>query len=361
MNNKYIAMLNRKFLILVGILIIFVFLYNIRGILLPFLLGFLIAYCFKNTLDKYENKISRNLLSLIIITVFSLFIVLLFIFIIPVVFTQLTDLVKSSLNYINDIDLNELYVKFNEVLNMFGISNVGELKQYFTSIGTTILKALMNTTNSFITSSFKIANILFMVCISPITAFYFLRDWNKMMNFIKYECIPDKFRETYLVLGERIDKILHHYVIGQISVSLMLGTYYSVLLFIIGFKYSFIVGLTAGFLTILPYVGAFGGGIIALVLAYLQFGFIFGKLLTILFIFCFGQFLEGNFVTPNFIGNKINVHPLWLFFSMFAGGSLYGFWGIVISMPIAAVFGVIIRFYFEEKHKNGIVDGTGDR
>ena len=142
---------------------------------------------------------------------------------------------------------------------------------------------------------------------------------------------------------------LHHYIVGQLNVCLILGTFYSILLFLTGFNYSFIVGIMAGFLTLLPYVGAFIGGALALTLAYFQFGLVIGKLFTIFFIFCLGQFLEGNFVTPNLIGNKIKVHPLWLIFAILSGGTLYGFWGIVISMPLSAVIGVLVRIYFEKK------------
>ena len=131
---------------------------------------------------------------------------------------------------------------------------------------------------------------------------------NEEFNFLSKECVPKEFRRHFVILIKRIDEVLHHYIVGQIIVCLILGTFYSLLLFCIGFNYSFVVGLIAGFLTLLPYFGAFCGGGIALVLGYLQFGFSLSKLFAILFIFCLGQFLEGNFVTPNLIGNKIKVY-----------------------------------------------------
>lgn len=185
-----------------------------------------------------------------------------------------------------------------------------------------------------------------MIILSPIVGFYFLRDWKIIMQNIN-KLFPKEHRENIITVIARIDNILHQYIIGQINVSAIIAIIYSTLLIIIKFKYAFIVGIIAGFLTLLPYIGAFGGCIIALFLGFFQFGTNYIKLLEIVVVFVLGQFLEGNFVTPNLIGNKIQVHPLWIMFAMFSGGSLYGFWGIVISMPVAAIIGVLIRFYFE--------------
>ena len=344
--------IKKHFLSIVILFLTLLFLYKVRGILLPFVLGVFIAYCFKDLVNKYEKKISRQTLSMIVVIAFTLIVILVCTFAFPAMFIQLVNLTKDIIGRVEEFDLGNFYNKFNELMAIIHIEDVKELKQYFVSIGNIILKTVGGITNGFISSSFQIVNVIFMIFISPIVSFYFLRDWNKITYFITNECIPSEFKNNFIVLCDRIDNILHHYIIGQINVCLILGTFYSVLLFCIGFKYSFVVGMLAGFLTLLPYIGAFGGGIFALILGYFQFGFLASKLFSILFIFCLGQFLEGNFITPNLIGNKINVHPLWLIFALFAGGSLYGFWGILVSMPLAAIIGVIVRFYFEEKYKN---------
>ena len=332
------------------------FLYRVRSILLPFFLGLLIAYLFKDLVKKYENKFSRNILSLTAVIGFSLAFVLVLIFVLPLIFNQLAALLTDILKHVENFDVNSFYTKTKEIMDLLHINNIGELKEYFTHVTNFLLKITGNVANSLVNSSFQIANVLFMIFISPIIAFYLLKDWDKIFTFIKKQLVPREFRAQFSILSKRIDDVLHHYIVGQLNVCLILGTFYSVMLFFTGFNYSFIVGITAGFLTLLPYVGAFCGGAIGLVLAYFQFGFSISKLLIILFIFCLGQFLEGNFVTPNLIGNKIKVHPLWLIFAILSGGALYGFWGIVASMPIAAVLGVLVRFYFERKNinKNGI-------
>ncbi|MDR1498831.1 MAG: AI-2E family transporter [Rickettsiales bacterium] len=345
-------LINKNSLIFVVITAFVVyFLHRIRGILLPFVLGFIIAYSFKNLVKKYEKKVSRNLLSILVVTLFSLLVALVSVFVFPAILAQFMGLLGEIVLYIENVDFNSIYLKFDEILKLLKIESVKELQQYFVTISNFTIKSIGNLTNNLLSFSLRVINKIFMICISPITAFYFLRDWDRMFNFVKNRLIPADFRGHYLILSRRIDSILHHYVVGQINVGLILTTYYSVLLLCINFKYAFIVGTISGFLTLLPYVGAFGGCALALVLGYFQFGAMVGKLFIILLIFCSGQFLEGNFVTPSLIGNKIRVHPLWLFFGMFVGGSLSGFWGIVISMPLAGVIGVLTRFYFEEKQK----------
>ena len=347
----YINIIKKYLLSIVILICSLIFLCKVKGILLPFILGILIAYCFKDVVKKYESKMPRGVLSLLIVCIFSVIVVLIAIFIFPMIFTQLTDLIKTVLSRVENLDLNSFYIKFREVMTLLRIDDTAELRQYFTSASSILLKTVANVTNTFISSSVQVVNIMFMIFISPIIAFYLLRDWERISKFISVEFIPGEFQRHFAIIIRRIDDVLHHYIVGQIIVCLILGTFYSVLLFCIGFKYSFVVGLVAGFLTLLPYFGAFCGGGVALVLGYLQFGLSFSKLFAILFIFCLGQFLEGNFVTPNLIGNKIKVHPLWLIFGILSGGSLYGFWGVVISMPLVAIMGVLVRFYFEERNR----------
>ena len=343
------SLIRKHFFLFLFIFLFIFFLYLVRSILLPFILGFLIAYIFKNIVKKYQYKFKRNYLSLFCVIGFSLICILIVLFVFPMIFSQLSALIKDVLKHIDNFDINKFYSKTKEIMVLLHIENTNELKQYFTELTNFLLKTAGSLTNSLVNSSFQIVNVLFMIFISPIVAFYVLTDWDNIFNFIKKQIVPKEFRAQFVILSKRIDDVLHHYIVGQINVCLILGTFYSILLFLTGFNYSFIVGITAGFLTLLPYVGAFIGGGIALTLGYFQFGFIFSKLFTIFFIFCLGQFLEGNFVTPNLIGNKIKVHPLWLIFAILSGGTLYGFWGIVISMPLAAVIGVLVRFYFEKQ------------
>lgn len=355
--NKILSLFGKKhLLLLLSTVFVVYFLYLVKSVLLPFILGFFIAYLFKNIVKKYENKISRHWLSLIIVCLFSIFMFLIAIFVFPALISQLISMLRELITKTENIDFNSLYLRINKMASALQLGDIKDLQQYFLSTSNIFVKHLANITNGLLSSSIQILYTVSMICISPIVAFYFLRDWDKIFTFIAEHFIPDDYKKNYIKLGTRIDDILHHYITGQINVSLILGSYYSLALFFIHFNYAFIVGISAGLLTLLPYVGAFGGAFISLLLGYLQFGLSLSKLITIGIIFAFGQFMEGNFITPNLIGNKIQVHPLWLFFGIFAGGALYGFWGIVASMPIAGILGVLVRFYFEEKIKKDKYD-----
>ena len=348
----YEKILKKHLFPLIFLLLFVICVYSVRGVLLPFFLGLIIAYCFKDFVNRHENRVSRHTLSLLIIVAFSLAVIVLLIFCVPAVVGQLINLTKDLMKYFEGVDVNGVYAKFKKVLVIFGVDDVSELKQQLVALSGGLLKMVGGITNGIVASSVQVFAVVFMIFVSPIVAFYFLRDWNRIVGFLLNECVPKEFRDKATTIFARIDNVLHHYIVGQISVCAILGCFYSILLFFIEFKYSFVVGIASGFLTILPYFGTFLGGTMALILGYLQFGFVLGKLVAILLVFCVGQFLEGNFITPNLIGNRIKVHPLWLIFAVLVGGAFYGFWGVVISMPLAAVIGVLIRFYFEERFKN---------
>ena len=346
------SQLNKKlFFIFFVCLFCIVFLYKVKSILAPFIFGLLIAYICKNTVEKYETKFSRHTLSIFIISLISLFFILFLIFIAPIVARQVVEITKQLSSILKEFDVNIFYQKHIKILKFINIKSPQEFSSLLNKFYDLATRYFTNVANIFIYSSWKIVNTSFMFFITPIIAFYFLRDW-KIMNKNIMRLVPKEYKNNYNILKMRIDDILHNYIIGQINVTIIMSIFYTVLLLFIGFEYSFVVGITAGILTLMPYIGAFGGCIMGVFLSFFQYGYNLTKILEIIAIFSCGQFLEGNFITPTLIGNKINVHPLWLMFAMFAGASLKGFWGIVISMPISAIIGVVYRFSQEIKIKN---------
>lgn len=326
------------------------FLFLVKNILLPFTMGFFIAYLCRDFVKRYEKKYPRGLVSFIAVSVVSLICITILVFILPSVARQIINLSRKIIVFIQNFDIKQFYDKHNNTLIYLNIRSFEDFQQFTNNIMLLVGKYIGNITNSIVNSSIKFFNVVFMVIISPITAFYFLRDWNYIRKYF-FSLVPKKYNKKYLILVGRIDEILHHYIVGQINVSLSVFVLYLAGLLLVGFDYSFVVASISAVLTLLPYVGAFGGGAIAVIINMLQYGFVFKKILPIIAVFCFGQFVEGNFVTPMLIGNKIKLHPLWVVFSMFAGGSLYGFWGVVLGMPIAGIIGVLVRFYNEEKSK----------
>jgi predicted PurR-regulated permease PerM len=204
------------------------------------------------------------------------------------------------------------------------------------------MKRTTHITDIILSSSTQTFNALLKIFLVPIITYYFIVDWNKIVKSI-FDLIPSSHRRNVVNLVKKIDVVMGHYIVGQMLVTLIISSIYTTLLLLIKFDFAIMLGITAGFLTLLPYVGSVGGFVIAFFLIFFKHGFAFSKIISVFCVFGIGQFLEGNFVTPNIIGKRIEVHPLWVIFSVLAGGSLYGFWGMLLSLPIAAIIGVIVR------------------
>ena len=192
--------------------------------------------------------------------------------------------------------------------------------------------------------------VFYHIKIESQTTFYFLNEWNNIIKTIKIY-IPKKNLKTTELLFRQIDSVLSACMKGQLNVCIILGLFYGTLLFLSGLKYGFLIGLLTGLASFIPYFGMFIGFFVAMIMTFYQFGFNTTHIIITLAIFLTGQILEGNFITPKLVGSKIKLHPLWIIFSLFAGGTLFGFVGLLIALPIAGVIGVLIRFYIKQKLK----------
>ncbi|MEM6391030.1 MAG: AI-2E family transporter, partial [Pseudomonadota bacterium] len=155
-------------------------------------------------------------------------------------------------------------------------------------------------------------------------------------------------------LGRKIDRTLASFVRGQGTVCLILGTFYAVALMLVGLNFGLVVGFVAGLLTFIPYLGALIGGALALGLALFQFWGEWGWIIAVAAIFQAGQLVEGNVLTPNLVGSSIGLHPVWLIFALSAFGTLFGFVGVLVAVPVAAVIGVLTRFFIE-RYQQGLL------
>jgi predicted PurR-regulated permease PerM len=192
-------------------------------------------------------------------------------------------------------------------------------------------------------------NAISLVIITPIALFYFLRDWNKIAKTIS-KIFPNNLSKISNKLIAEINETLAGYIRGQSLVCFILATYYSMAFYIMGLESSFALGVTSGILVFVPYVGAIFSCILTLLAAIIQFEE-FVKPGIILIIFLVGQFVEGNFLVPKIVGERVNLHPVWIMLGLVAGSSLMGFIGLLIALPLTAALGVIIRFAFA-KYKN---------
>lgn len=327
-------------------------LWFLGDVILPFVLGGAIAYFLDPVADRLERAgCTRTIAVVIISAVATLAFVLLILLVIPTLIRQTAALIDIA---------PELFDRLNAWLrgqfpSMF--VEGGTINQQLLAIGETIQSKGGELVNGLVNSALGLINILVLLIIVPVVAFYMLLDWDNMTAKID-SMLPRDHVDTIRQLFSEIDNTLASFIRGQGTVCLVLGTYYAAGLMIAGLNFGLIVGFIAGLITFIPYVGALVGGILAVGLALFQFwGSIEvtdGDTVTyatnwlrigiVAAIFGFGQFLEGNILTPKLVGGSIGLHPVWLLFALSVFGSLFGFVGMLVAVPVAAVIGVLIRY-----------------
>ncbi|NDA64879.1 MAG: AI-2E family transporter, partial [Chitinophagia bacterium] len=184
--------------------------------------------------------------------------------------------------------------------------------------------------------------ILSLIFITPILIFYFLKDWNIIVNNFKSH-LPKKFALLTEKILSDLDKSLSGFVRGQLLVCIVMAIFYSLILSIWGLNFGFAIGFITGILTFIPYVGAITGFFIAILVALFQYNFILSSIVPIIFIFALGQFIEANFLVPKLVGLRIGLHPVWIVFGLFVFGALFGLFGVFFATPLTAIFGVLIK------------------
>lgn len=345
----------RLYFWLVLALLFFVFLFLIRSILLPFVLGIFTAYLLDPSADRLEKwGLSRGLSTLVITIAFFFGVMLLSLLIVPILASQLSDLVAALPDYIAAFE-QKYGDKFSRWL--FGVSpeHMASIKTAVTDYSGVMVKLAGDFITSLFQSGMAFVTLLSLVLITPVVAFYLLRDWDTIVERID-ALLP---RAHAAIIREQvriIDQTLAGFIRGQLTVCLVLGVYYALGLSLVGLKFGIIVGLATGLLVIVPYAGQLLGMAVGLGMAFFQFDDT-QRLGLVLAVFLIGQVMEGYFITPKLVGEKVGLHPVWIIFGMLAGGALFGFVGVLLALPTTAIIGVLIRFalkhYLQSEYYKG--------
>lgn len=206
--------------------------------------------------------------------------------------------------------------------------------------------------------SMALFNVLSLLVITPIVLFYMLNDWDRMVAAVD-SWIPRQHARTIRAIARDIDAALAGFIRGQGTVCLLLGTFYAVALVAAGLHFGLMIGLVAGMLSFIPYVGSTIGGVLSIGMALVQFWPDWVQVLLIAGIFAFGQFIEGNFLTPYLVGGRVGVHPVWMMFALVAFGYLFGFVGLLLAVPLAAAVRVVLQHALASYMNSGLYLGTG--
>lgn len=314
-----------------------VILWFLGDVILPFVLGGAIAYFLDPVADRIERMGASRALATTIITLSALLIfVLMALLVIPLLVQQAISLFETAPQLFENLQ-GFLTSRFPSLVEEDSV-----LRQSLISIGETIRERGGELLNTVLTSVNSLVGIVLLFVIVPVVAFYLLYDWDNMTSKID-DLLPREHAPMIRKLASEIDHTLASFIRGMGTVSLILGTFYAVALMLVGLQFGLVVGAIAGLVTFIPYVGALIGGALAIGLALFQFWGDWLSIGLVAGIFVVGQTIEGNVLTPKLVGNSVGLHPVWLIFALSVFGSLFGFVGMLVAVPVAAVIGVVAR------------------
>ncbi|MEM5473334.1 AI-2E family transporter [Hoeflea sp. AS60] len=350
------ALRRQIFFWMVALAIFVAFLMLFRSILLPFIAGMALAYFLDPVADWFERRgFSRMMATLAILVAFILLFGLSLVVLIPILVTQAADLGGKIPGYISQ--LQTLLMSESNLLPSWISDQLGQIKDSFAAllkegaglVGT-IFQQIWN-------SGMALLDIAALFVVTPVVAFYLLLDWDNMVAKVD-KWVPRDHVETVRYLAKQIDATIAGFVRGQGSVCIILGLIYAVGLSIVGLNFGLLIGLFAGLISFIPYVGSMVGLVLAVVVAVVQFWPDYVMIGAVVAVFAVGQFFEGNILQPRLVGKSVGLHPVWLMFALFAFGALFGFVGMLIAVPAAASFGVLVRFAISRYLDSDLYHGT---
>lgn len=335
---------NRQIWIWVGVCFVaFAMIYAINDILLPFIVGIAIAYFLDPVADDLERLgCSRTVATSIISIAFFATVGAILVLLYPLVQEQMVAFFHKVPSLIEALT-QRLQPITEDLRRVFSVARMEELQDAGKSFIGTTASWLGKVVQGIWAGGLALFNVISIVLITPIVAFYLLRDWDVMTAKVD-SWLPREFAPTIRALFAEIDTIISAFIRGVGTVVLFLATVYAVGLTLVGLDFGLLVGLVAGFLSFIPYVGAATGLILALIIALVQFGDIL-HIVLVLAVFGFGQGIESFYLTPKLVGEKVGLHPVWVIFALMVGGLLLGFTGVLLAIPIAATIGVLVRFF----------------
>ena len=315
-----------------------VVLWVLGDVLLPFVLGGAIAYFLDPVADRLERMgLSRAAATAVITIMAVLMFVIVALLVIPSLVQQSVQLFNIAPQLFRDLQAF-LTERFPSIMVEDSV-----LRESLVSLGETIRQKGGELLNTLLSSAAGIINIILLFVIVPVVSVYLLLDWDNMVAKID-ELLPRDHAPVIRRLASEIDATLAAFIRGMGTVCLVLGTYYAVALMAVGLQFGLVVGFIAGLITFIPYVGAIVGGALAIGLGLFQFWGDWVSLGLVAAVFVIGQVLEGNVLTPKLVGGSVGLHPVWLILALSVFGTIFGFVGMLVAVPVAAALGVVTRF-----------------
>lgn len=316
--------------------------YLLAPILTPFFIAALFAYLGDPLVDRLEAmRLSRTLSVVLVFFGMTLIAILALLLLVPLLQQQIAQLIAVLPGYIAWIS-NNVVPWFEE---NFGISheqlNLAALSAWISEHWSTAGGVAVNVLEYASRSGGMVLGWLANIVLIPVVGFYLLRDWDEFVAGIDH-LLPRKLQADVAHIAREADEMLAAFLRGQLTVMIALGVIYGVGLTLIGLKLALLIGLLAGMVSFVPYLG-FIVGVVAAGAAMLMQTHDIMQLIPVIAVFGVGQLIEGTLLTPLLVGDRIGLHPVAVIFAILAGGQLFGFVGVLLALPVAAVMAVIVR------------------
>jgi predicted PurR-regulated permease PerM len=346
-----------------------VFGYMFAGVLAPFVASFALGYVLDPVVTRLQRMgLNRLSATLVILAIFLILSAVLIFTLGPILGRQLVGFAETLPEYATKLqsliagEIAHLMQNYGgDWLKKYGIDLPASADELQKTVGGFLgqgTQYLGNFLRSLWTGGQALVGIIALVVVTPVVTFYLLLSWPEMVSDIR-SLIPPRYRHTVFEISGEIDRTLSGFLRGQSAVCLFLGTWYGLGLTLIGLNFGFFIGISAGFLSFIPYVGSTVALVFSVIVALVQGWPHLGLLGLALLVVGTGQFLEGNVLSPKLVGESVGLHPVWLIFALFAFGTMMGFSGMILAVPLAAAMGVLIRFAVKRYKQSALFTDVG--
>lgn len=314
----------------------------LNSVLLPFVLGIGIAYLLNPLVNRLGRMgMSRWLAALFILIGFFAVVIGVFLITGPIIYRELLQLSGDIPRYI-DSAWTALEPHVRWVQERIGNANSEELQSFVRDNIGSAVNVVQFVIEKIASGSQAVLGWFALLLLTPIVAFFMMKDWPSVTKWAE-DLLPRDSKSTVTRLMDQIDHKIAGFIRGQLSVMALLAIIYAIGLSVIGLKYGFLIGVTAGLLSVIPMVGSAVGLVLSVLVAWFQSGD-YSFVMIVAGIFIVGQIFEGHVLTPKLVGGSVGLHPLWVFFALMAGGSLFGVTGMLLAVPAVAAIGVLASY-----------------
>lgn len=338
-------------------LLIGALLWLLAPVLTPFAIAATFAYLFDPLVERLQRlRLGRGLATAIVFLTLTLLLILVLLWLIPYLQHQVAIFIRRLPDWIAWLQTDAvpwLNAKFDLELETPDAQQLaGVLQQHWKEAGGLAATVLASVSKS----GFALVTWSVHVLIVPVAFFYLLRDWRGMIAHI-HDLLPRSIEPIAVRLARESDQTLGGFLRGQLSVMIVLGVMYAIGLFAIGLDVGPLIGIIAGLISFVPYLGAITGVLMGMIAALVQYHD-WIHIVAVLIVFGVGHLVEGYVLVPRLVGEKIGLHPLAVIFAILAGGELFGFLGVLLALPIASVAMVLLR-YAHARYRASELYGSG--